>query len=364
MDYNRYTTLPDPTAFAGLNQLNRFYPVPAKWLREQLTAVDSYTRHREAKKPLYNPTFVREPRRLLQADLLDKSRLKSRNANIPYWLVVIDSFTRFAWIRPLKNKFATTTADAFETILDEMSDSEKVKLLLTDRGKEFVGGPFQTVLRNRNIEHIFPQFHAPHVERFNRTIQSIVGKYLTEYATARFVDIMHLAVQSYNTRVHRMIGMTPAEAELRENQDKVRLALETYYRTKIYKNVDDKKSNMARKKKSKFAVGDLVRKVAKRSKFFRSFHPTFASELYKISQIYAHLPTTLYGLEDLEGNRLSGRYYPRELQKVSDLLSSFKVDKIHEWRTNPITGEEEAKVSFEGLPSRYKRFVPVASLVP
>lgn len=363
MDFHRYTTLPHPTAFAGLNQLKHFYPLQSsRKLAQDLTAVDSYTRNREFKRPVYNPIFVREPRKLLQADLLDKSKLKRRNANIAYWLVVIDTFTRYVWVRPLKTKTATKTTAAFQSILRDMTDSEKVALLLTDKGTEFTGRPFQQMLRDNNIEHITPLFHAPHVERFNRTIQSIVGKYLTEFATARFVDIMDLAVKSYNLRKHRMIKMSPLEAELPENQDRVRLALEMYYRTKVYKKLDDKPHNKKRVA-TKFKKNDLVRKVIKRTKFFRSFHPTFDEEVFKISDVHTNLPTTMYSLQDLEGKRLRKKFYPRELQKVSD-LSSFKITRIYEntRRVNPRTGEQEVKVNFEGLPDRYKAFVPVNSI--
>lgn len=370
MDVRSYTTLPHPTAFSGVNQLQHYYGIGAENLRDRLTAVDSYTRNREVKKPVYNPIFARQPRRLLQADLLDKQRLKRRNAGIAYWLVVIDTFTRFVWIRPLRTKVSQAVADAFRSILDEMSDSHKVKLLLTDQGGEFTAPPFRQVLRNANIKLIHPLFHAPHVERINRTLQSIIGKYLTEYATARFVDIVDAAVESYNSRRHRIIKMTPVQAERPENQDKVREALEEYYRKIIYKRLDNKRSaatqsrSLQRSRKIKFAVGDLVRKVIKRSKFFRAFHPTFEPTVYRVSNVHTNLPTTLYSLKHLaNGVELPKKYYPRELQKVSD-LSSFKITQVHEntRRRNRTTGQEEVRVSFEGLPRRYDKFVPVDSI--
>lgn len=366
MDFRHYTTLPHPTAFAGLNQLRRFYPrLSYRKLADALTTVHSYTRNREVKKPVYNPLFVRQPRRLLQADLLDKSKMKTRNAYIPYWLVVIDTFTRYVWMRPLKSKTTERTADAFQSILDEMTDSDRVRLLLTDQGTEFTGSAFQRLLRRRGIKHVTPLFHAPHVERFNRTIQNIIGKYLIEYSTARFVDIADMAVQSYNSRRHRAIKMSPLEAEKKENQDRVRLANEMYYRDKIYKGWDNKKRKIKRARRNvvKFKKNELVRKVVKRSKFFRSFHPTFAEEVFKIADVHTNLPTTLYTLQDMNGRRLKKKFYPRELQRVSD-LSSFKIAHIYEntRRRNPNTGEEEVKVSFEGLPSRYKTFVSVDSI--
>lgn len=370
MDFYNYTTLPHPTAFAGLNLLSNYYGLGGARLGKQLSAINSYTRNREVKKPKYNPIFVRQPRRLLQADLLDKRQLKRRNAMVAYWLIVIDTFTRFAWIRPLRNKYSETVAAAFQSILDEMSDSEDVRLLLTDKGGEFTAPPFKRMLRqNGDIKLIHPNFHAPHVERLNRTLQSIIGKYLTEYSTARFVDVMADAIASYNNRRHSVIKMSPNNAERRENQDKVRAALEEYYRKKIYRGLDNTSSRANKglkraRKKHKFALGDLVRKVIKRSKFFRAFHPTFEQTVYQIGEIHDNLPTTLYSLIDLEdGGVLIKKFYPSELQLVSD-LSSFKISHVYEdtRRRNPETGEEEVKVNFVGLPRRYARFVPANTI--
>lgn len=347
-----YTRFPHASAFSGINQLQHIYPNLAKnRIEHDLSTVDAYTRHREPKKPKYNPIYVREKRELLQADLLDKQKLATRNRGVRYYLVVIDTFTRKIWVRPLKNKKGDTVATAFEAVLNEMERGGDVQRLLTDRGTEFTGREFQAVLNRWDIKHSLPIRHAPHVERVQRTIQSLTGKYCTQYETMRFEHIMQLIVASYNKRYHRMIRMSPDSAELPENYEKVRYAMSLYYQ-KFEKN---------KKRRQKFVVGDQVRKVLLRKNknpFFRSFHETFGIEIFRVAEVLKHMPSVMYRLETLDGHPVQRRYYQEELQHVR--LAPFKIKKVYRDRTrrNIATGQEEILVGWQGLPASRNSYIP------
>ena len=104
MDTRLYRTFPHRTAFGGVNLLQHYYPnVPVSRLRDQLASVDSYTRMREPKRPNpFNPIYCRRRRQLLQADLLDKRLLASRNRGVNYHLVVIgELFLKLRLIRAI-----------------------------------------------------------------------------------------------------------------------------------------------------------------------------------------------------------------------------------------------------------------------
>lgn len=347
-----YIRLPHRSAFSGINQLQHVYPaLGVDTLRRNLATVDSYTRHREPKPPKHNPVYVREMRQLLQADLLDKKSLSGANRGIKYWLVVIDTFTRKIWAQGLNRKTTRAVTAAFQTILQQLG-GPAVRRLLTDRGTEFTSAEFNALLADRGIVHNYPIYHAPHVERVQRTLQSIVGKYLTQYETARYEDIMQLAVASYNNKKHRMIGMTPNEAENELNHVKVRAKMEEYY-TKFEKN---------RKRKIKFKVGDWVRARAERGKFFRSFHPTFDVSILRVAEILTNLPSVMFRLSDVDGNLLPGRYYQEELQPVR--LAQFKIQTVHNRRRRTLpNGEEQVLVSWQGLPDSRNSYVPL-NLLP
>ena len=45
--------------------------------------------------------------------------LSSKNKNVKYLLCVIDDFTKYAWVKPLKDKKGKTALDAFIEIVNE-----------------------------------------------------------------------------------------------------------------------------------------------------------------------------------------------------------------------------------------------------
>jgi len=55
------------------------------------------------------------------------------NKGFKYLLMVIDIFSKYGWIKPLKNKSGNSVTEAFETILKE---GRKPEYLSADKGKE------------------------------------------------------------------------------------------------------------------------------------------------------------------------------------------------------------------------------------
>ena len=64
-----------------------------------------------------------------------------------YLLGVIDVFSKFLWVRPMKNKNARSLVQAFDSILSEKIKPEKLR---TDKGTEFINEPFQQYLNPIN----------------------------------------------------------------------------------------------------------------------------------------------------------------------------------------------------------------------
>lgn len=80
------------------------------------------------------------------ADLMDMTKFKKDG--VQFVLLVIDIFSKYVWMRPLKNKKGSTTAWAFEDILREGRQPTKLR---TDKGLEFRSKAFNNVLTDRNI---------------------------------------------------------------------------------------------------------------------------------------------------------------------------------------------------------------------
>ena len=315
MDVRNYTALSHPTAFSGVNQLSRYYgsmQASRRDIERNLSGVKSYTLMREAKKPKPNPLYVWQLRELLQADLNVRIALeKGSNDGVNYILVVIDTFSRKIWLHNLVRKTAKDVAAAFRTMMQReiAHPNFPVKRLLTDRGREFTGAEFQTVLADYNIEHTLPINHAPHVERVQRSLQSLLGFHGTEHDTDRWVDQVQLLARTSNNRYHSTIKMTPNEAELVQNHDKVRRALAEAY---------SKQEAKANSHNPKYKVGDLVRYALTKHRMFRSFHERFSRQICQISEVHTNLPRVMYQLVDAQtGVEVRGKFYQEQLQKVS-----------------------------------------------
>ena len=112
--------------------------------------------------------------------------------------------------------------------------SQCIILLFFLPGTEFVNRQVRTYLQQQNIKIIHPSSEkkAAIVERFNKTFQGLIYRYLTHNQTTTYVDKLARLLQTYNLRQHRTIKMTPEDAELPERQALVLGAHNAHY-TKI-----------------------------------------------------------------------------------------------------------------------------------
>ena len=103
------------------------------------------------------------------ADLVDMKQFSRKNNGFKFLLTVIDVYSKYAWIIPLKTKTGKEMINAFEKII-KVRQPEK---LWTDVGKEFINKDFKQFLAKNNIEiyQTFNEGKAVVAERFNRTIK-------------------------------------------------------------------------------------------------------------------------------------------------------------------------------------------------
>lgn len=338
LDRQHYIDLGRPISFAGRGVVRRYSrPKPSHaQVEDFLSSIDSYTKHRDPAKIKFNPVFVHRLRELIQMDLCDKQLLSGANDGYKYWLIVQDTFSRYVWCRPLKNKLGPTVARAFEHLLQYINLRGTPEKCLSDRGVEFRSRDFKRVLEDYDIMQLFPIFHAPHVERVQRTLQGMVAKYQTEHGTDRYIHILQDVIQSYNRKYHRIIKTSPEMAEQTRNGNRVRFALSEYYQ----------KARESRKS-PKYTVNTWVRVRNTRGPFFRSYQQTFGDMLYQIHKVHKNLPRPLYELKDSASEVMLDRYYEEELQPVTGDI--FKVSSLLGRRRNRRTGQWERLVNWVGF---------------
>jgi len=212
---SRYKTPGDPLAFSSAQNIYNYLnqEVPLETINKILSTIESHTLHKEFHEGERNKSYARFKRYQFQIDLCFIIDLAQYNDNIKYFLTVIDCFTRYAFVRPLKVKRGNEVLNAFRDILLEAD--QKPYMIVCDKGTEFTNQSFKQFCANENIKLVLPETntHAAYVERFNRTFQTLIRKFCTENETHRYVDYVQDLVKSYNLRKHRMIGMSPYEAE-------------------------------------------------------------------------------------------------------------------------------------------------------
>ena len=129
-------------------------------------------------------------------------------------LTVIDIFSKFVWIVPLKRKTGQEVANGFSCILKERRPSKT----WIDRGREFYSKDVQKLVELYSTEI---EEKSCVIERFNRTIKENCLKYFSTNNTRKYVDVLDLLVYQYNNTIYSSIKMTPKEAGRKENENKV-----------------------------------------------------------------------------------------------------------------------------------------------
>ena len=69
------------------------------------------------------------------ADLADMQLIRKFNNKLRFLLCVIDLFSKYAWVLPLKDKKGATIANAFQNILND--SKRKLNKIWVDKGSEF-----------------------------------------------------------------------------------------------------------------------------------------------------------------------------------------------------------------------------------
>lgn len=347
-----YGTPGHPVAFSGVNYIYKHYnkKLPIKTIKDIIYKNVSYSRHKETHRQTRNPFMIFRKRHQFQIDLVDISKFSNFNDGFKYLFTCIDVFTKKAFVRALKSKKADELIIAFQDILNEAV--QKPKTILADKGTEFKNIKFKQLCNENNIKLIFAEneVHGAIVERFNRTLQVICYKYMTQIDSPRYIPELQNLLKTYNSRYHRSIKMPPNEAEKPENQNKLfELRHMTISKlTKKYRN-----------KKHKFKIGDTVRIKRWKFTFGRSYDEQFSEEIFKITEIHTRKPIVTYTIQDLRGETIQGVWYENELSLTTP-GELFKIEKIIRYRGKG--SRRQAYIKWRGYGNQFNSWINVSEI--
>ena len=262
-------------------------------------------------KPSYNVYFKGH---MWQVDLTFLNKLGPYNDGYKIILGCIDSFTRLAYVRPLKQKDNKSVTNAMRSILNEVD--YKVLHVLCDLGSEFRSQSFTQLMKDNSCKLYYSQTGSAHtIERFWRTLKHRISTYLIENRTQRYIDVLQDIVKSYNSTPTRALGgLRPIDVS-RQNQYQLYLQM---------KNRRLKKS----KKPFKYHVGDKVIISLKKNIFHNQLSTSWSLETFVIYRRYRIQNANLYKLTDCKGEHIIGTFYESEIQKVQNLINFYELGKL------------------------------------
>lgn len=343
-----------PGGFSGLSKLwahiktlkDKPKEINKSWVRNWL--------HKQDTSRVFSRRLVKFPREKIiphgldhtwECDLADLTSLKDDNDGFCFILVAIDTFSKFAWLRPLKTKKAAEVRDAMEDIFSGGRIPVRIR---TDLGTEFTGRPFRQILQKNDVYlyHSYSESHSCFVERLIKTIKQKLFMMFYSNQSYRYIDKLQSIAKSYNSTQHSKIRMAPQDVT-KENE--LTLYMDVYMPT--VNKMSKERPNF------KYKEGDLVRVSYLRGKFDRSYHETYSEEIFKIKARIHSIPPR-YELEDLLGELVKGSFYEQELVHVDeDPNRSFKIEKVLGYRKRKNT-PREALIRWYGYSEKHDSYIP------
>ena len=179
-------------------------------------------------------------------------------------LCVIDIYSKYAWVVPLKVKKDVSIVNAFQSILNK--SNRKPNKILVDKGSEFYNRSMKSWLEKNNIEMYSAHNKGKSVvaERFIRTIKNKIYKHMTSISKNVYIDKLDKIVNEYNNAKHRPTIMKPID--VKDN---------TYIDSGKEVNDND----------PKFKVGDYVRISKYKDIFSKGYTLNWSEEVFVIKKL-------------------------------------------------------------------------------
>ena len=147
------------------------------------------------------------------ADLADMQLLSRYNKGIRFLLCILDIFSKYAWVIPLKDKKGVRIATAFQSILKQ--SNRKPNKIWSEKSSEFYNASFKKWLQDNDIVMYSTHNEGKSVvaERFIRTLKSKTYKFMTSISKNVYIEKLDNIVDEYNNAYHTTIEMKPIDVK-------------------------------------------------------------------------------------------------------------------------------------------------------
>lgn len=269
----------------------------AGWLKKQEIW---QTSRRQPREKTFRPFIPKGPRDVLQIDLIGPIRGcgTAENPGNRYAIIVVDLFTRKMWSAAIKEKTAAATWKGFKKMLNSSVFQGPHKMrkkwhLSSDNGKEFQAD-FSTGLESYSNKSTIVQVfgvsgkstNQAYVERSNQTVKSLLYKLMATHKNKCFTSFLQKATHNYNNGYHRVIKMTPEEADSSDDPKVVREVRKTL--KKAFSEIELKEDSTT------LEADDYVRIRVNKSALAHQYLDNYTSQVYRVHEVFT--PKTKNGL--------------------------------------------------------------------
>ena len=331
-----YQSLEFPGALGGINrflrELKKAYPdknITLKQVKQAVEEIPIYNLHVQRRKKFKRRVIKRPPGAgiCFQSDIIYLPNHK----NCPYGLVLVDQYSRFIYLEPLKRKSGPAVQNALNKIIEE-NKLFKIKTIGSDRGTEYIY--MKKFLKEKGIGLFFLENSpkASLAESSVKRIKKVMFLAMRQGKKILWPDIYQKVINQLNSRPLKVLG-NKSPSEVNSPFDDIE--------SKEF--VEDKKVEQTG---PIFAVGDLVF-IELPKNLGEKEYDIARGVIARVKEVDKSAKPYMYKLESTEGKQLSRKYYGNELRRAPALRNIDKqIEKVFNSRRK--NKKREYLVKFEG----------------
>lgn len=327
------------------------YRYVGNWLKQQPSyQINQLTRQTKHIKPI----TAKRKFALVQFDLIDYSQNTAPNS-YKYLLTIIDVWSRYAWLIPLKNKKSQTLVSVFEEWLNENKDElNPYRVFMSDQGGEWSKlQPLFSQFGIKYTQNSIPQSNGV-VERLNQTIRRFLAKnVIIKNPNSRW-GLVPMIMKNYNELYHSTIKMSPKEKFNLKNRKLIK-QLDKEEKQRVKTTLKKRlKNDPISSVNEDLEVGDMVRiKKLKKNPLDKSHgYNNWSIDVYTVfRQIRALKASTQprFEVKNKEGSILKKRFYRDDLLKITSDTTPI-TSELGKPKDNENVGVTEEEIVFETKP--------------
>ena len=164
----------------------------------------------------------------MQMDLVDMGKYANKNKGYRRILTAVEILSRYAFAIPVYRKDLKNMTGAVKELLKKFKErfGKYPDVVQFDEEKEFYNVGVRELLKSHNVNYFSTKSEkkAAIVERFNRTLKTVMWKYFYSKGTYDWISVLDELVENYNSTKHTSIHMKPKDVN-RKNENEVWISL-------------------------------------------------------------------------------------------------------------------------------------------